>query len=141
MSELIDLINHHESLFYYINIVEVIIGSSIMALSPFKKWYGLMNYIITIYLGIGIGSVVGFGVSFSIAGMLLGICIGSVVAFLLVFICKDRINYVLFVLMLKVSAILICNYFSEEPHYSMNTEKRIFIVLVLLIICNTETYM
>lgn len=138
MSELTNLIINHESLFYYINIVEVIIGFAIMALSPFEKWYSLINYIIALYLGVGIGSAVGFGLSFSITGMLLGLCIGSLVALLLAFICKDSINYVLFVLMLKLSVVLICNYFSNEPHYSVNTKKLIFIIIVSLIICIGE---
>ena len=138
MRELINLIIQHESLFYYINIAEVIIGFIIMALSPFKKWYGQINYIIAIYLGVGIGSAVGFGLSFSIVGMLLGMGIGSLVAFLLAFICKDRINYVLFVLMLKLSMVLICNYFSNEPNYSINTKKLIFTIIVSLIICIGE---
>ena len=138
MRELINLIAHHESLFYYINIVEVILGFAIMALAPFKRWYGLINYMIAIYLGVGIGSVVGFELSFSITGMLVGTFIGILVAFLLAFICKDGINYVLFVLILKLSAILICNYFSNEPNYSMNTAKLIFIVIVSIIICISE---
>lgn len=138
MRELTNLIIDHESLFYYINIVEVIVGLIVMALVPFKKWYNLMNYIIAIYLGIGIGSVVGFGVSFSIPGMLLGICIGILVTFLLAFVCKDRINYVLFVLMLKLLVVWICNNCSNEPHYSINTTKLIIIVIGSLIICIGE---
>lgn len=138
MRELTNLIIDHQSLFYYMNIVEMIVGLIIMVLAPFKKWYGLIDYMIAIYLGIGIGSAVGFEVSFSLAGMLLGICIGIFVAFLLAFVCKDRINYVLFVLMLKLSVVLICNYFSNEPHYSMNTTKLIIIVIVSLIICMGE---
>lgn len=138
MRELINLIINHESLFYYVNMIEVIISLIILALAPFKRWYGLINYMIAIYLGVGIGSVVGFELSFSITGMLLGTFIGILVAFLLIFICKDGINYVLFVLILKLSAILICNYFSNEPNYSINTIKLIFIVIVAMIICISE---
>lgn len=138
MRELINLIINHESLFYYANIVEVIIGLIIMALVPFKKWYNLMNYIIAIYIGIGIGSVVGFELSFSITRMTLGIFVGILVALLLIFVCKDRVNYVLFVLILKLSLVLICKYFVNEPNYSMNAIKLIFIVIVTLIICIGE---
>lgn len=138
MRELTTLIIHHESLFYYINIVEVIIGFAIMALAPFKKWHGLINYIIAIYLGVAIGSAVGFEVTFSITGMLLGVCIGCLAAYLLTFICKDRINYVLFALMLKLSLVLICNYFSNEPHYSINTAKLIAVIVISIIICFGE---
>ncbi len=138
MRELINLIINHESLFYYANIVEVIIGLIIMALVPFKKWYNLINYIIAIYIGIGIGSVVGFELSFSITRMTLGIFVGILVALLLIFVCKDRVNYVLFVLILKLSLVLICKYFVNEPNYSMNAIKLIFIVIVTLIICIGE---
>lgn len=70
--------------------------------------------------------------------MVLGICIGIFIAFLLAFICKDRINYVLFVLLLKVSMIFICNNFVDEPNYSINTVKLSFIVIVSIIICIGE---
>lgn len=138
MNELADLIIQYQSVFYYINILEVILGVTIMILSPFKKCYSLINYIIAIYLGVGIGSAVGFELLFSTAGMLLGICIGSFVALLITFICKDKINYVLFALVLKLTIIVICNYFSNEPYYSVNTTSLIFVVLISLTICIGE---
>ena len=59
MKELEDIIIQYESVFYNINILEVVLGVTIMILSPLKKGYSLINFIITIYLGIGIGSAVG----------------------------------------------------------------------------------
>lgn len=138
MNELADLIIQYQSVFYYINILEVILGVTIMILSPFKKCYSLINYIIAIYLGVGIGSAVGFELLFSTDGMLLGICIGSFIALLITFICKDKINYVLFALVLKLAIIVICNNFSNGLYYSVNTTSLIFVILISLIICIGE---
>lgn len=138
MKELEDIIIQYESVFYNINILEVVLGVTIMILSPLKKGYSLINFIIAIYLGIGIGSAIGFELLFSVAGMLVGMCIGSIVALLITFTCGNKINYALFALVLKTTIIVICNYFSNELHYSVNNASLMFAIVISLIICIGE---
>lgn len=131
MRELSNLILNYNTLFYYINIVELFIGIFIMLFSVNSKLYKILSSIIATYMGIAIGCVIGFRLSYTMSGMICGIVVGVLIAILLIFFIKQiQINIVWFAVIFKVVLIS----FVIIDNNDINTLKVILAIIIAALV-------